>query len=198
MKKPWLDTLFSCEHLLYGKMYLIMKIFLIRHGQTTGDIEGRYGGSYDDHLTELGHTQLADRATQIANKKIEIIFHSPLIRACESAEILGTSLGCPIKKWEGIQERNYGVLGGLTKEEALDKYPEAVEAHKDPMNTDPEGESFEGFKSRVITAFEEIKKQPYNTIVIVAHGGSLKRILAHLGEPLPDSIADGGVIEVEI
>lgn len=40
---------------------------------------------------------------------------------------------------EGLEERSYGVLTGLTKQEALAKYPEAVEAHKDPMNTDPEG-----------------------------------------------------------
>lgn len=175
-----------------------MKILLIRHGETTGDLEDRYGGSYDDHLTEKGREQLAQTAMQVANKGIEIIFHSPLIRARESAEIISEAINCPIKQWNGLEERHYGVLTGLTKQEALDKHPEAVEAHKDPMNTDPEGESFEDFNNRVVTTFEEILKQPYGTIVILAHGGSLKRVLSHLGEPLPDSIADGGVIEIEI
>jgi len=177
---------------------MYMKIFLIRHGQTTGDLEGRYGGSYDDHLTEKGREQLAETAAQVADKGIEIIFHSPLIRARESAEIIRDVINCPIQQWNGLEERHYGVLSGLTKQEALDKYPDAVEAHKDPMNTDPEGESFEDFNNRVVTTFTEIIKAPHETIAILAHGGSLKRILAHLNQPLPDSIADGGVIEVEV
>jgi len=175
-----------------------MKLLLIRHGETTGDLEDRYGGSYDDHLTDTGRGQLAQTAVQIADNGIEIIFHSPLIRARESAEIISEANGVPIKQWGGLEERHYGVLTGLTKQEALEKYPEVVEAHKDPMNIDPEGESFEDFNNRVVATFDEIKKQPYEIIAILAHGGSLKRILAHLNQPLPDSIADGGVIEIEI
>jgi broad specificity phosphatase PhoE len=175
-----------------------MKILLIRHGETTGDLEDRYGGSYDDHLTEKGRKQLAQTATQVANKGVEVIFHSPLIRARESAEIISNAINCPIKQWDGLEERHYGILTGLTKQEALEKYPEAVELHKDPMNTDPEGESFEDFNNRVISAFRAIRTEPHNTIAILAHGGSLKRILSHLEQSLPDSIADGGVIKIEI
>ena len=175
-----------------------MKILLIRHGETTGDLEDRYGGSYDDHLTDKGRDQLKQTASQVAGKGIEIIFHSPLIRARESAEIISDANNYPIKQWDNLEERHYGILTGLTKQEALEKYPEVVEAHKDPMNTDPEGESFKDFNDRVVKTFEEIKKQTYDTIAILAHGGSLKRILEHLNQTLPDSIADGGVIEVEI
>lgn len=173
-----------------------MKMYLIRHGQTTGDIEDRYGGSYDDHLTALGREQLKNTASQVEGKGIEIIFHSPLIRARESAEIIRDINGCVIKQWDGLEERHYGILTGLTKQEALEKFPEAVEAHKDPMNTDPEGESFDDFNKRVIGAYGKITKEPYEIIAILAHGGSLKRILNHLEKPIPESIADGGVIEL--
>jgi probable phosphoglycerate mutase len=177
-----------------------MKLFLIRHGQTTGDLEDRYGGTYDDHLTELGQKQLQQTAEQLIGKGIETIYHSPLIRARESAEIIADKIGCPLVEVTGIKERDYGILGGLTKAEALDKYPDAVEAHKDYLNTDPEGESWEDFNTRVGDAFVEILNQAnvakHETIIILAHGGSLKRILDHLGEPLPDSIADGGIIEI--
>lgn len=77
-----------------------MKIYLIRHGETTGDIENRYGGVYDDHLTAKGREQLGLTASQVANKGIEIIFHSPLIRARESAEIISALLDCPIRQWK--------------------------------------------------------------------------------------------------
>ncbi len=175
-----------------------MKLLLIRHGETTGDIEDRYGGSYDDHLTERGREQLKATAESVIDKGIEIIFHSPLTRARESAEVIAESVGCPIKQWDGLEERHYGVLTGLTKQEALEKYPDAVEAHKDLMNTDPEGESFADFNKRVVTAFEAIPKESYQVMAILAHGGSLKRILELLRQPLPPSIADGGVIEVEV
>lgn len=197
----------SCQYHSLSKPYdsvtniyliYIMKIFLIRHGETTGDIENRYGGSYNDHLTEKGVEQLKKTADDLVGKNIEIIFCSPLIRAQESAELIKDKIGCPIKTIEDIQERHYGVLTGLTKEEAREKYPEVVEAHKDPKNTDPDGESFDYFNNRVIKAFEEIKEEPYGTIAVVSHGGPLKRILRYLNAPIPDSIGDGEIIEQEI
>jgi len=175
-----------------------MKLFLIRHGQTTGDLEDRYGGTYDDHLTELGHEQLQATAQILTDSRVKTIFHSPLIRARESATIISNHLDCPLVEVKGLKERDYGILGGLTKAEALERYPEAAEAHKDHTNTDPEGESWKDFNDRVITAFREIVEQAPETAVILAHGGSLKRILTHLGEPLPDSIPDGGIIELTI
>lgn len=175
-----------------------MKLFLIRHGQTTGDIEDRYGGTYDDHLTELGKQQLQATANKLVDSGIETIFHSSLIRAKESAKIISNTINCKLVEVDGFKERSYGILGGLTKTEAVEKYPEAVEAHKDYMNTDPEGESFTDFNQRVVDAFEKTRINMPDTCAILAHGGSLKRILAHLGEPLPDSIADGGIIEVTI
>ena len=55
-----------------------MKIFLIRHGESTGDIEDRYGGDYDDSLTEKGFVQAGNLAEQLANEGIELLMHSPL------------------------------------------------------------------------------------------------------------------------
>jgi len=175
-----------------------MKLFLIRHGETTGDLEDRYGGTYDDHLTEKGQQQLQATAEKLTDSQIKVIFHSPLIRARESAAIISSHVNCPLVEVSGFKERNYGILGGLTKAEALEKYPDATEAHKDYMNTDPEGESYDDFNERVIAAFEATKPEMPETCAILAHGGSLKRILAHLGEPLPDSIDDGGIIELTI
>lgn len=175
-----------------------MKIYLIRHGETTGDVEDRYGGSYDDHLTELGKTQIEKTAEKLINSAIEIVFTSVLIRAKESGEIIAAKVNCPIETREGLQERHYGILTGLTKREALEKYPEVVEAHKDPQSTDPEGESRKVFQNRVLTAFEKLTNEQYRTIAIVAHGGPIKEILHHLNMHVPEKIGDGGVIVVEL
>lgn len=49
-----------------------MKIYLIRHGETTGDIEGRFGGDYDDHLTEQGKQQATTLGEQLKAAEIEV------------------------------------------------------------------------------------------------------------------------------
>ena len=175
-----------------------MKILLIRHGETTGDLENRYGGFYDDHLTERGHEQLKETADKLSDTKVDIIFSSTLIRAKESAEIINAVLNTGIEFKDGLRERNYGILGGLTKTGALEKYPEAVELHTDPANTDPNGESQALFIERVLSAFESITQQNYDTVAIVSHGGPIKVILKHLGMPLPPKIGDGEVIEIDI
>lgn len=175
-----------------------MKLLLIRHGETTGDIEDRYGGQYDDHLTERGREQLQCTADSLAGRNVDMMYVSTLTRARESAEIIIAVSQAEVELLDGLRERNYGVLGGLTKREALEKYPEAVELHKNPINTDPDGESLEDFTKRVLDTFEYIKAKNNNCVVILAHGGSLKVIMRHLNMPIPDKIGDGEVIEIEL
>lgn len=174
-----------------------MKILLIRHGETTGDLEDRYGGFYDDHLTERGRQQLTETAEKLKGVEVDIIFSSSLVRAQESAEIVNTVLNTHIEIQDGLRERNYGILGGLTKTEAKNLYPEAVELHKDYTNTDQDGESWNDFNFRVIQTFESIvRQQQLQTIVILGHGGSIKAILRHQNLPSPPSIGDGEIIEI--
>lgn len=174
-----------------------MKLYLVRHGETTGDIEDRYGGAYDDHLTARGVEQLIQTAERLRGTQVDCLYHSTLMRAVESADILHAVVQGERIPTDGLRERDYGVLGGLTKAEALEKYPEAVEAHKDPANTDPEGEPQADFINRVETALREILASSHATVMVVAHGGSLKVMLRYLEQSVPDSIGDGEVIEVD-
>ncbi len=178
--------------------YEPMKIFLVRHGETTGDLEDRYGGNYDDHLTERGKEQLHETALKLSREGVQIIFTSRLIRAKESAGIIQGQVGCNVEIVEGIEERNYGVLAGLTKVEAARLYPEAVDAHRNPENTDPEGESLAQFQSRTLEAFKSIFSKDYSTVAVVSHGGPLKQVLKYLNMPIPEKIGDGEIIEVSI
>lgn len=173
-----------------------MKILLIRHGETTGDIEDRYGGSYDDPLTEGGREQLQETAKRLTGVQIDKLYSSTLIRAKESAEIINSVLKTQLELTDGLRERDYGVLGGLTKQEALEQYPEAVELHKDPANTDPGGEPQANFTERVLNTFKSILSQKQDSITIVSNGGPIKVILRHLNMPLPEKIGDGEIIEI--
>jgi broad specificity phosphatase PhoE len=153
-----------------------MKIFFIRHGETTGDIENRYGGNYDDHLSEKGIEQSADVAYILKNEKIEKIFASSLVRARETAAAIAQESKCSVLIENDIRERNqYGILTGMEKGEAKKKYPELAEALRDRLNTIEGAESYEDFRVRVIASFERILKgNSGSTIALVTHGGPLR------------------------
>lgn len=117
-----------------------MKILLCRHGETTGDVEDRYGGNYDDHLSEKGVSQAKDLVNKIGDFKAQIILSSPLIRAKETTGILGELLGLKIQVIKKLKERNsYGILSGMTKTEAREKYPDQVEMLKDTRTNTLDG-----------------------------------------------------------
>jgi broad specificity phosphatase PhoE len=65
-----------------------MKIIFIRHGETTGDIEDRFGGDYDDHLSEKGVAQAKQVAELLKNRNMGVIYSSVLVRAKETAGVI--------------------------------------------------------------------------------------------------------------
>jgi len=178
-----------------------MKIYLIRHGQTTGDVEDRYGGDYDDYLTEKGRQQALELSNKLKNKDIQAVFHSPRIRATETAKILAEKLNISLRAIQDIRERNsYGVLTGLIKSDAKKKYPEEVdELNKDKINHKVTGsEDYSLFKKRVIDTFNKLATSNYNTIAVVSHGGVIScfvREILRLGEF--KSLGDCAFLEIE-
>lgn len=168
-----------------------MKIYLIRHGQTTGDVEDRYGGTYDDELSDKGKIQAQELADRIGNSGIQILFCSPMIRAQQTAKILKTKLSCEIKTIENLRERNKnGILSGMTRNEAKIKYPKLVEELKDYRNQIQGAESQEDFVERIKKAFMEVANAVnYSTIGIVTHGGPIWAVFS-------DILNDSGIVDI--
>ncbi len=168
-----------------------MKIYLIRHGQTTGDVEDRYGGAYDDELSDQGITQASELANKLSDSNIQIIFCSPLIRAQQTAETLKSKLNCQIKTIKDLQERNKnGILTGMTKKEARLKYPDLAEKVEDYRNQITGAESQEDFVERIKKVFTEIiNNKNYSTIAIVAHGGPIWAVFR-------DIMGNNGIINI--
>lgn len=168
-----------------------MKIYLVRHGQTTGDIENRYGGAYDDELTDEGEIQAHKLTDKMANSGIQVILCSPLIRAQQTAKILKAKLGCEIKTVNDLRERNKnGILTGMTKDEAKIKYPELVEQLKDYRSQIQDAESQEDFVKRIKKAFTEVTSYTnYSTIGIVTHVGPIWAIFS-------DILNDSGLVGI--
>lgn len=175
-----------------------MKIYLVRHGQTTGDVENRYGGDYDDRLTDDGKSQSKVLADTLKDKGIEMIYTSPRIRAQETAKIIADALNIPIQTIENVRERNaYGILTGMIKSEAKEKYPKEFEEVKSYKNTTTDAENYEHFRSRVLTAMDEITSGSEKTIAIITHGGPISCFFREvLGKEI-FGLRDCGIAELE-
>jgi len=175
-----------------------MKIYLIRHGETTGDIEDRYGGDYDDHLTELGRKEAEDLTQKVKDFGIEKIFCSPRIRAKETAEILRKGLGCDIEIVNDMRERNqYGIMTGMVKSEAKEKYPGLPELLKDYRNTIEGAESDDDFSNRVHDALAKIAAMNHKIVAVVTHGGPIKAVLRKIKYEFDYKIKDCAFAEME-
>lgn len=168
-----------------------MKIYLIRHGQTTGDVEDRYGGAYNDELSAKGKVQTHELANKLDNSGIQILFCSPMIRAQQTAKILKDKLGCEIKTINDLRERNKnGILTGMTRKEAKIKYPELVEKLKDYRSQIQGAESQDDFVERIKNAFAEITNdENYSTVGIVTHGMPFWVVFR-------DILNDNGIVDI--
>ena len=177
-----------------------MKIYLIRHGESTSDVEDRYGGDYDDDLTAKGEESANQLAEKLISKKLGVIYSSPKKRALQTAEILSKKLGAKIIIVENLRERNnYGVLTGLTKTEAKEKYPfdvKELEEHS-PNHKVKLSELFDKFKERTVGAFNSIVNESDENIAIITHAGPLRRIIADKLDKKIKEIGAGAIIELE-
>lgn len=159
-----------------------MIIYLVRHGQTTGDVEDRYGGDYDDHLTELGKQQSADMAKRLTLSGIEAVYSSPKIRARETADIIKEAISVPLVIARDFRERNrYGILTGLTKQEAAQKYPDQVKLLAEERSTVGGGEDYRTFGQRITSVLNKVTgNKKYKTVAVVTHGGPIRYIFREI------------------
>ncbi len=160
-----------------------MKIYLIRHGETTGDVEDRYGGDYDDDLSHKGVREAEKLAKELKDKGIQELYTSPRLRALHTARILAKALHVKPQIIEDLRERNnYGILTGMIKAEAKSKYPgEVKELEKGYKHKVSGSESYEHFKTRILHAFNTIiSRDSHSAIAIVTHGGPIMCIVREL------------------
>src|SRR2546423_3227201 len=100
------------------------RILLIRHGQSQGNAEQRFGGHTPTPLSELGRRQAEATARALATEGLTAIYASDLLRAVETAEPLAQVTDLEINKTSAFRERSVGQMEGLAFEEAAEKYPD--------------------------------------------------------------------------
>lgn len=150
-------------------------IYLMRHG---ADPSNRYGGWSTYGLTEKGKEQVHIAKNKLQNKGITQIYASDLVRAKETAEIVADELSLPIVFLPQFRESNNGLLAGMLKTEAFEKYPGIYWNALDWTESWPDGESPEQFFHRIKDAWYEFKMLVKNdNVLLVSHGGVMNIIL---------------------
>ena len=173
------------------------KLILLRHGQSQWNLENRFTGWKNVPLTEKGEKE-AKKAGELLKKHnihVDRVFSSVLERANRTAEIaiIHAELNNLLENnklimtcSEKLNERDYGDLVGLNKQETADKFgKDQVHIWRRSYDTPPpNGESLKDVVDRVSPYFEEYIKPALNSgenILIAAHGNSLRAMMIELG-----------------
>lgn len=160
---------------------IFLNIILVRHGQSVADIEGKYEGRASFPLTELGYNQAELAAKWLCeNFNIELLYSSPLIRAAQTAEIIGKKLNLKVVFEDGLMELDNGLVSGLLREEANKKYPIPKGGFRPYEHFGKTGETLIVFRARVESFWCEFidKREEDNTkcVCIVAHGNMISTL----------------------
>ncbi len=161
----------------------VTKLYLVRHGQSAGNAEGRFGGHSPTPLSELGKKQAEITAKHLSKENIGAIYSSDLFRAVETAQPLADILGIKVTKTSAFRERNIGVLEGLTFDESKEAFPKdyyaLVNRHVHHVIT--KGESYRHLLRRATGALREILRiHRGEKIVIFSHTGTICFLTLHL------------------
>ena len=157
----------------------MLHLILVRHGETEWNAQRRYQGQTNVPLSGLGRRQAELVAERLAGQKIDAVYASDLGRAWETAKIIAGKSDLEVSPEPRLRELKFGVLEGLTFDEAESRHPQMIAAWLADFNNTPEGaETIHAFNARIVSLLDDLKgKYDEQTLLLVGHGGSLSEIL---------------------
>ena len=178
-------------------------LVLVRHGQSEWNKKNLFTGWKDPKLTDLGIEEAikAGKLLKTKEMKFDIMFTSDLFRAQETGRLIlenMNQLDIPVVKNQSLNERNYGDLAGLNKDDAREKWGEE-QVHIWRRSFDippPGGESLKNTAERVLPYFHsEIlpKVEEGLDVLVAAHGNSLRALVMEL-----EGISSDEIVKLEI
>ncbi|WHY83915.1 histidine phosphatase family protein [Neobacillus novalis] len=165
----------------------MMKICLIRHGETAWNANGIIQGLTDTDLNDIGRNQAEACANFLSKQNWDLILTSPLRRAKNTASILANKMGQNVKVMEEFVEKHYGDAVGSPLINQT-SYAEA-------------GEQSILFKKRVLAGFRQLKENYFNKkIILVTHGDVIQVILTSLfdSNEFNQTVKNASISELEL
>jgi 2,3-bisphosphoglycerate-dependent phosphoglycerate mutase len=164
------------------------RLVLLRHGESQWNLENRFTGWVDVPLSPRGIQEAKDAGKKLRGFTFDRAFTSVLARANETLRLVLEAIGqtaIPVEKDKALNERMYGELQGLNKDETVKKYGEAqVKIWRRSYDVRPPGgESLKDTAERVLPYYEGTIKPHLlkgDTILAAAHGNSLRALIMEL------------------
>jgi len=165
------------------------KMYIMRHGQTEGNVNRILQGHVDTPLTKEGIEQIKKRAENLRHVKFDAIFSSDLLRAKRTAQIIKLDRDLAVTTSKLLRERSYGIFDGKPSKEYQEKMKGLLEKRNQLPPKDRFSfklhetiESNEELISRFVTFLREVAvAYTKKNVLIVSHGGTIKTFLIHLG-----------------
>lgn len=158
---------------------LATEFWVVRHGESTWNADGRYQGQTDVPLSHVGILQAATLAERLTGQQFSAVYSSDLLRASQTAQMVAERLsGHPqVQLDPGLREINVGELSGLVISDIRARFPDYLQTlAADPWGTRrPGGESMEDLFTRCGNAFHAIRaRHPGQRVLVFTHGGVVR------------------------
>ncbi|BCS97368.1 phosphatase [Desulfoluna limicola] len=156
-------------------------LYLVRHGQTTWNLERRLQGHLDSRLTETGRNQAMAAGELLSHTSITAAFASPLGRAMETAHLIIGQRNIPLTPKEGLKEIGLGLLEGMSMDEAKRAHPiPFANFWNQPHRFTLEGaETVSQLQKRVLRSITDIaNNHAGQSLLLVSHAIAIKTALA--------------------
>jgi broad specificity phosphatase PhoE len=175
-------------------------LLLARHGQTVDNANGLILGRRDPELSELGEQQAARLAVQARARGVVAIWCSPLMRARQTASVVGHELGVEPAVVDDLIESARGDWEGVSQTVLAQREPELFAAFEagDPDFAFPQGESIRSQVLRTRRALALVAEGPQPSLV-VAHAGTIRAAFIATGRPVPPerALANGEAVALD-
>jgi broad specificity phosphatase PhoE len=153
------------------------RLYLVRHGQSDLNLEGRFRGLTDAPLNEVGRKEAAGAAAILDGSGVSVIYTSPVPRALQTAEILAGSIDAAVEREEGFTDVDYGEWQGMTVGEVEQRFGSSMlnSWKRDPEGfTFPGGDSMRSVQSRLGPALTRVVANRGGDVAVVSHLAVLK------------------------
>ena len=160
------------------------EFWVVRHGESTWNVLGRYQGQADVPLSLEGRLQAAMLAERLTGQPFDAVYSSDLSRALETARTVTERLTRPVFSGPppvqldpGLREIDVGILSGKDTPQLRLEHADYLEAlHADPWATPrPGGESMKDLYARSGASFQEMRRRhPGGRVLVFTHGGVVR------------------------
>jgi broad specificity phosphatase PhoE len=185
------------------------RLYLIRHGQTDWNAQGRLQGRIERSLDEHGREQARKVGEQLAHLPIAHVYSSPMQRARETAQLIASFHStCKILEREALVEASFGAsIEGLTRDEYHTRYAGPLQKRKLcskeelwQWKAEEDSESLSEVESRIVPCLHQIcKLHREESVLIVTHGGVIRMLLVLFNEYKDEGfqVLNGAVVQID-